>query len=43
VFTGFRRVPPGTTFAEGVKMLQEEEAKPAESGSETARAERKSR
>lgn len=43
VFSGFRRVPPGTTFAEGVKMLQEEQAKPTESGAETARAERRSR
>ena len=43
VFSGFRRVPAGTTFAEGVRMLQEEESKPAQSGPETARAERKSR
>jgi hypothetical protein len=42
-FSGFRRVPPGTTFPEGVKMLQEEGSKPPISGSETARAERKTR
>jgi hypothetical protein len=37
-FSGFRRVPSGITFAEGVKMLQEEGSKPPISGSETARA-----
>ncbi len=42
-FTDFRRVPPGTTFAEGVKLLQSEEAKPVFGGSETAKAEHKGR
>jgi hypothetical protein len=42
-FSGFRRVPAGTTFAEGVKMLEEEGSKPPISGSETARAERGTR
>jgi hypothetical protein len=38
VFSNFRRVPASTTFADGVRMLKEEQAKPAESGAETARA-----
>lgn len=42
-FSDFRRVPPNITFAEGVKMLQAEEAKPVYGGSETAKAERKGR
>jgi hypothetical protein len=42
-FTDFRRVPPGTTFAEGVKMLQAEESKPIYGGAETAKAEHKGR
>jgi hypothetical protein len=42
VFSNFRRVPSGTTFAEGVKMLEAEQAKPAVSGAETVRAQSKS-
>ncbi len=43
VFGSFRRVPAGITFAEGVKMLEEEQAKPPASGAETARAASRSR
>jgi hypothetical protein len=42
VFSSFRRVPSGTTFADGVRMLKEEQARSAESGGETARAASKS-
>jgi|SRR5579872_1659252 len=42
-FTDFRRVPPGTTFAQGVAMLRMEQAKLTNGGTaETATAEAKS-
>jgi hypothetical protein len=41
VFSDFRRVPASITFAEGVKMLEQEQSKPEKNGSETARAESK--
>lgn len=43
VFTHFRRVPAGTTFAEGVEMLKAEQARLAGSGAETTKAKTKSR
>jgi hypothetical protein len=42
VFSNFRRVPPGTTFAQGVEMLKSEQAKLAQGGAETTRAENRS-
>jgi hypothetical protein len=39
IFSNFRRVPPDTTFAQGVEMLKAERAKLAQGGSETAKAE----
>ena len=41
VFSDFRRVPADTTFAEGVRMLEQERAKLTEGGAETERAERR--
>ena len=35
VFSNFRRVPAGTTFADGVKMLKQEQATQAQGGAET--------
>jgi hypothetical protein len=42
VFSDFRRIPDGTTFAQGVEMLEAEEAKLAENHKATAAAELKS-
>ena len=42
VFSDFRLVPAGTTFAEGVEMLKAEQARLAESAPETAKAESES-
>ncbi len=42
-FTNFRRVPSGTTFAQGVTLLKAEQARLAEGGAESAKAESKSR
>jgi len=39
IFSNFRRVPPDTTFAQGVEMLKEERARLAQGGAETAKAE----
>jgi hypothetical protein len=40
VFSNFRRVPNDTTFAQGVKILEQEEAKLTQGSAETAKAER---
>jgi hypothetical protein len=40
VFSDFRRVPAGTTFAQGVEMLKAEEARLAENHKAGAAAER---
>jgi hypothetical protein len=42
-FSNFRRVPSGTTFAQGVEMLKIEQAKLAQGGGETTKAENRSR
>jgi hypothetical protein len=42
VFSNFRRVPAGTTFAQGVELLKSEQAKLAQGGGETTRAENRS-
>ncbi len=39
IFSNFRRVPPDTTFAQGVEMLKAEQARLAQGGAETAKAE----
>jgi len=39
IFSNFRRVPPDTTFAQGVEMLKAERARLAQGGAETAKAE----
>ncbi len=38
IFSNFRRVSPATTFAQGVEMLREEQAKLTQAGSVTAKA-----
>jgi hypothetical protein len=43
VFSDFKRVPSDTSFAQGVKMLEQEEEKMAQRGGERAQAESKSR
>jgi hypothetical protein len=43
LFSNFRRVPAGTTFAQGVEMLKTEQAKLPQGGSETTKAENRSR
>jgi hypothetical protein len=43
VFSDFKRVPANTTFAEGVRMLEQEEQKLAQNGGETAQVESRSR
>lgn len=43
VFSNFRRVPASTTFAQGVEILKAEQAKVAQSSSETTNAEINSR
>jgi len=43
VFSNFRRVPAGTTFAQGVEMLKSEQAKLAQGGAEPTKAENRSR
>jgi hypothetical protein len=42
-FSDFRRVPADITFTQGVEMLKAEQARPAHSGDETARAGSKGR
>ena len=42
VFSNFRRVPDGTTFAQGVEMLKAEQARLAQGGPQTAKAETRS-
>lgn len=42
IFSNFHRVPPGTSFAQGVEMLKSEQAKLAQGGAETTRAENRS-
>jgi len=42
VFSNFRRVPAGTTFAQGVEMLKTEQAKLAQGGGENTKAENRS-
>jgi hypothetical protein len=42
VFSNFRRVPAGTTFAQGVEMLKTEQAKLAQGGAEPTKAENRS-
>lgn len=42
IFSNFRRVPSDTTFAQGVRMLMAEQARLAESGAETTKAENRS-
>ncbi len=39
IFSHFRRVPPDTTFAQGVEMLKAEQSRLAQGGPETAKAE----
>jgi hypothetical protein len=39
IFSNFRRVPPDTTFAQGVEMLKAERTRLAQGGAETAKAE----
>jgi hypothetical protein len=43
LFSNFRRVPAGTTFAQGVEMLKSEQAKLAQGGAEPTKAENRSR
>jgi hypothetical protein len=38
IFSNFRRVPPDTTFAQGVEMLKAERARLAQGGAQTAKA-----
>jgi hypothetical protein len=40
VFSNFRQVPNNTTFAQGVKLLQDEETRFAQGRAETANAEK---
>jgi hypothetical protein len=42
LFSNFRRVPPGTTFAQGVEMLKTEQARLAQGGGENTKAENRS-
>ena len=41
-FSNFRRVPADTTFAQGVQMLEAEQARLAQSGADTTKAENRS-
>jgi hypothetical protein len=43
IFSNFRRVPADITFTQGVEMLKAEQAKPAQSGDETAKVGSKGR